>query len=153
MDRKEISKIVFWPDFFEIDRLFGLNWHTHLGQSEMNKHTQLEPIFLKFFFFSNSFVDVAWIIHDMEMFSALLALYKGNPPPGYSPHKIPEIRSLKDSFVVRLNELFNKQFSHCWFILRRHDAHGRIDTLMPKPSFCRQNFLMLFFNENHCVLI
>ena len=89
------------------------NWNTHLDQYEMNKHTQLEPIFLRPFF--HPFVDVAWTRHDMKTFSALLALYKGNPPPVYSPHKGSEIRSLRDPFVVSLNELFNKQCSHRWF--------------------------------------
>ena len=72
--------------------------------------------------------------HQMETFSALLALYAGNSPvTGEFPAQRPVTRSFKVFFGLRLNKRLSKQSWDCW--LRRHRAHCEVIVMM--PSACK----------------
>ena len=58
----------------------------------------------------------AWWRHQMETFSALLALCAGNSPvPGEFPTQRPVTRSFDIFFDLRLNEQLSKQSCGWWF--------------------------------------
>ena len=58
----------------------------------------------------------AWWRHQMETFSALLALCAGNSPvPGEFPTQKPVTRSFDVFFDLRLNKLLSKQSLGWWF--------------------------------------
>ena len=69
----------------------------------------------------------------METFSALLALYEGNPPvTGGFPSQMPVTRSFDVFFDLRLNKLSSKQSTRRWFetpsgSLLRHYKHAMAD--------------------------
>ena len=54
---------------------------------------------------ANTFIHISWWRHDMEILSAILALYEGNPPvTGGFPQR-PEMRCFDVLFVVSLNKV------------------------------------------------
>ena len=58
----------------------------------------------------------AWSRHQMETFSALLAICAGNSPiPGEFPAQRPVTRSFDVFFDVRLNKRLSKQSWGWWF--------------------------------------
>ena len=58
----------------------------------------------------------AWWRHQMETFSALLAICAGNSPvPGEIPAQRPETRSFDVFFDLRLNQRLSKQSWGWWF--------------------------------------
>ena len=58
----------------------------------------------------------AWWRHQMETFSALLALCEGNPPvTGGFPSQRSVTRSFDDFFHLRLNKWSSKQSRRRWF--------------------------------------
>ena len=58
----------------------------------------------------------AWWRHQMEAFSALLALCEGNPPvPGRFPSQRPVTRRFDVFFDLRLNKRLSKQSRRRWF--------------------------------------
>ena len=58
----------------------------------------------------------SWWRHQMETFSALLAIYAGNKPvPGDFPTQRPVTRSFDVFFNVRLNKRLSKQSWGWWF--------------------------------------
>ena len=58
----------------------------------------------------------SWWRHQMETFSALLAICAGNPPvPGDFPAQRPVTRSFDIFFDLRLNKRFSKQSWGWWF--------------------------------------
>ena len=58
----------------------------------------------------------SWWRHQMETFSALLAICAGNSPvPGEFPAQRPVTRSLDVFCDLRLNKRLNKQWWGCWF--------------------------------------
>ena len=60
--------------------------------------------------------EIAWWRHQMETFSALLALYAGNSPvPGEFPTQRPVTRSFDVFFDLRLNKRLSKQAWGWWF--------------------------------------
>ena len=60
----------------------------------------------------------AWWRHQMETFSALLAIFAGNSPvPGEFPTKRPVTRCFDVFFDLRLNKRLNKQSWGWWFEL------------------------------------
>ena len=62
------------------------------------------------------YISVRWWRHQMETFSALLALCAGNSPvPVNSPHKASITRSFDVFFDLRLNKLLSKQPWGWWF--------------------------------------
>ena len=59
---------------------------------------------------SVNWVDIAWWRHQMEAFSALLAICAGNSPvPGEFPAQRPVTRSFDVFFDLRLNKWLSKQ--------------------------------------------
>ena len=59
---------------------------------------------------------ISWWRHQMETFSALLALCAGNSPvPGEFPSQRPVTRSFDVFFDLRMNKLLSKQKWGCWF--------------------------------------
>ena len=59
---------------------------------------------------------MTWWLHQMETFSALLALWDGNPPiTGGFPSQRPVTRSFDVFFELRLNKRFSKQSRRRWF--------------------------------------
>ena len=57
-----------------------------------------------------------WWRHQMETFSALLAICAGNSPvPGEFPAQMPVMRSFNVFFDVRLNKRLSKQSRGWWF--------------------------------------
>ena len=57
-----------------------------------------------------------WWRHQMETFSALLALFEGNlPVTGWFPSQSPVMRSVNVLFDLRLNKCLSKQSRRRWF--------------------------------------
>ena len=71
-------------------------------------------------------LNITWWLHQMETFSALLAICAGNSPvPGEFPTQRPVTRSFDVFFDLRLNKRLSKQSWGWWFEtlsrpLRRH---------------------------------
>ena len=99
------------------------NWHTHLDQNEMNKHTQLSQSFSDHFFKTSSIRGS--MSHEHVM------IWKRSPHywhfvsanrlwciPLTKHHQA--MQSSDDFFDVNLNELFNNQASYRWFETPRH---------------------------------
>ena len=60
--------------------------------------------------------EISWWRHQMETFSALLALCAGNSPvPGEFPVQRPVTRSFDVYFDLRLNKRLSKQWWGWWF--------------------------------------
>ena len=63
-----------------------------------------------------SWASIPWWRHQMETFSALLAICAGNSPvPGEFPAQRPVTRSFDVFFDLRLNKRLSKQSSGWWF--------------------------------------
>ena len=61
-------------------------------------------------------VSIIWWRHEMETFSALLAICVGNPPvPSEFPARRPVTRSFDVFFDMRLYQLLSKQSWGWWF--------------------------------------
>ena len=99
---------------------------------------------------SLSHVLHAWWRHQMETFSALLAICAGNSPvPGEFPAQRPVTRNFDVSFDLRLNNRLSKQSWGWWFemLSRPLWRHCYVDSVWPIPyahgllcficSFCR----------------
>ena len=70
----------------------------------------------------HSFQYIPWWRHQMEAFSALLAIYAGNSPvTGEFPAQRPVTRNFDVFFDLRLNK--SRANNHETGDLRRHDAH------------------------------
>ena len=65
---------------------------------------------------SHRYVHLSWWRHQMETFSALLALCAGNSPvTGEFPSQRPVTRSIDVFFDLRLNKRLDKQSCGWWF--------------------------------------
>ena len=80
---------------------------------------------------SPHFHGISWWRHQMETFTALLALCSGNLPfsPVNFPHKRPVTRSFDVFFEFRLNKRLSKQSIRG--DLRRHHAHYDVNVMTP----------------------
>ena len=66
--------------------------------------------------FANSRWSVSWWCHQMETYSAVLAICAGNSPvTGEFPTRRPVTRSFDVFFDLRLNKRLNKQWWGWWF--------------------------------------
>ena len=77
----------------------------------------------------------SWWRHQMETFSALLALCAGNSPvPGNSPHKGQWRGALMFFFYLRLNKRLSKQSIAWWFetLSRPLWRHCNVVSLLPR---------------------
>ena len=80
-------------------------WNGYVG------HIHTRPA-CKIFFI----IYFTWWRHQMETFSALLAICAGNSPvPGEFPTQRPVTRSFDDFFDLRLNKRLSKQWRGWWF--------------------------------------
>ena len=71
-----------------------------------------------------------WLRHQMEIFSALLALCAGNSPvAGEFPSKRPETRSFDAYFYLRLNKRLGKQSRRWWFKTPSRSLWRRCDEI------------------------
>ena len=62
------------------------------------------------------FITISWWRHQMETFSALLAIWAGNSPvPGEFPAQRPMTRSFDVFFDLHLNKRLSKQSWGWWF--------------------------------------
>ena len=74
------------------------------------------------------FIAKSWWRHQMETFSALLAICAGNSPDtGEFPTQRPVTQSFDDFFDLRLNSWLSKQWWGWW--LRRHRAHYDVSVM------------------------
>ena len=73
--------------------------------------------------------------HQMETFSALLAICVGNSPvPGEFPAQRPVTRSFDVFFYLRLNKRLSKNAGEAGD-LRRHHAHYEVIVMLPYDPF------------------
>ena len=67
-------------------------------------------------YLTNCYIFSAWWRHQMDIFSALLAVCTGNSPvTGEFPAKRPVTRSFDISFYLHLNKRLSKQWWGWWF--------------------------------------
>ena len=70
---------------------------------------------------------ISWWRHQMETFSALLAICAGNSPvPGEFPTQRPVTRSFDVFFDLRPNKRLSKQWWGWWFLRRNRDHYDVI---------------------------
>ena len=82
-------------------------WLGHLGQHFIDYYIKLIKMY---FFLLQRKPAVAWWRHQMETFSALLALWAGNSPvTGEFPTQRPVTRNFDVFFDLRLNKRLSKQ--------------------------------------------
>ena len=100
-----------------------------------------------------------WWRHQMETFSALLAIRAGNSPvPGEFPAQRPVTRSFDVFFDLRLNKQLSKQWWGWWFetpscplwrhrnvLSNFHDFHTSIRKCQ---MICNDNFAVPVLNSN-----
>ena len=90
-----------------------------------------------------------WWRHQMEPFSALLAICAGNSPvPGEFPAQRPVTRSFDVLFDLRLIKRLPKQSWGWW--LRRHRAHYDVIAMISKP-FCNSLFCCSYIIRHVCI--
>ena len=83
-----------------------------------------------------------WWRHQMETFSALLAICAGNSPvPDEFPAQRPVTRSFDVSFDLRLNKRLSKQSWGWWFETRSH----------PLWRHCNVNERYIYLPNNICI--
>ena len=89
--------------------------HEQLTRSAFYNSTH--PLNLPMFFKVSSLIlGITWWRHQMETFSALLAICAGNSPvPGEFPAQRPVTRSFDVCFDLRLNKQLSKQSWGWWF--------------------------------------
>ena len=87
-----------------------------------------------------------WWRHQMETFSALLAICAGNSPvPGEFPIQRPVTRSFDVFFDLRSNKRLSKQWRGWWFetqsypLWHHRNVHGRIRCSISHHSMYPQN--------------
>ena len=82
--------------------------------------------------------NVTWWRHEMETFSALLAISAGNSPvPGEFPAQRPVMRSFDVLFDLRLNKRLSKQSWGWWFQTPSHplwcqcNGNAAVEAILP----------------------
>ena len=84
-----------------------------------------------------------WWPHQMETFSALLALCAGNSPvAGEFPSQRPVTRSFGVFFDLRLNKRLSKQS-------RRHRTHYGVIVMFPRSHECLSYNNKMYFTKLH----
>ena len=99
---------------------------------------------------------ITWWCHQMEIFSALLAICAGNSPVGEVPAQRPVTRSFDVFFDLCLNKRSSKQSRDCWFeapsrplwchcndmMFDALNVFYKINVFVPSPIQCAFNALM-----------
>ena len=112
---------------------------------------------LKFRQNDNISVSVStWWRHQMETFSALLAICAGNSPvPGEFPAQMPVTQSFDVFFDLRLNRRLSKQSWGWW--LRRYRAHYDVIVMLFDQAIVIQSILVdkkcLWWSMLHRVIL
>ena len=89
----------------------------------------------------------SWWRHQMETFSALLAICTGNSPvPGEFPAQRPVTRSFDVFFDLRSNKRLSKQWRGWWFEtqscpLWRHRNVMHVDSFVLVYSYCKDEVI------------
>ena len=84
-------------------------WHSSVAAIWHLNHRQLDYLFIEH-------TNISWWRHQMEAFSALLAICAGNSPvPGEFPTQRPVTRSFDVYFYLRPNKRLSKQSWGWWF--------------------------------------
>ena len=113
---------------------------THTHTQSLETHLDLKSRTSIWIFTSVVILFFTWWRHQMETFSALLAICAGNSPvPGEFPAQRPVTRSFDVYFDLRLNKRLSKQSWGWWF-----------ET--PTRSFWRQ-CNEIFHQARECVLL
>ena len=90
---------------------FGIAFSKDLRIIIFSAHTTITVLYDPLMYFSL----LSWWRHQMETFSALLAICAGNSPvPGEFPTQRPVTRSFDDFFDLRLNKRLSKQSWGWW---------------------------------------
>ena len=102
--------------------IFFWNYHQTVG---------IAPTTWRYLIWPWGFPEISWWRHQMETFSALLAICAGNSPvPGEFPTQRPVTRSFDVYFDLRPNKRLSKQSWGWWFetqsrpLWRHRNAHG-----------------------------
>ena len=99
----------FWPH--PIQLIYSLHWYYEL----VSDHFIVRLSFYHYMGY-NAVCRFSWWRHQMETFSALLAICAGNSPvPGEFPTQRPVTRSFDVFFDPRLNKRLSKQSWSWWF--------------------------------------
>ena len=106
-------------------------------------------------FLSAAISDVTWWRHQMETFSALLAICAGNSPvPGEFPTQRPVTRSFDVFFDLRLNKRLSKQWWGWW--LETLSRHYEVIVMIHKGQRAmsiNSNYILSFkkkYYKKHC---
>ena len=97
-------------------------------------------------------IVISWWRHQLETFSALLALCAGNSPvSGEFPSQRPVTRSFDVFFDLRLNKRLSKQSWDWWFETPSWPLwrHRNVRSCLLVKYVCRQMYLFL---DNHVFL-
>ena len=88
--------------------LYLIRWYANHIKQNFSKSWYVHSM-------TTQFIDTTWWRHQMETFTALLAICAGNSPvPGEFPALRPVTRSF-DVFYLRLNKRLSKQSWGWWF--------------------------------------
>ena len=106
-------------------KMFGNNWfkitwsHRNLGKKNISDWSSHHMVEVNHIYVVMPYVDIdlgTWWCHQMETFSALLAICAGNSPvPGEFPTQRPVTRSFDVFFDLCLNKRLSKQWWGWWF--------------------------------------
>ena len=113
------SLVNFSPKWAAIQRFYvsfdvGMNYLLEKSLTVLPKTLFLFVMYL--WCCESLLLPVAWWRHQMETFSALLAICAGNSPvPGEFPTQRPVTRSFDVFFGLRLNKRLSKQSWGWWF--------------------------------------
>ena len=93
---------------------------------------------------------ISWWRHQMETFSALLAICAGNSPvPGEFPAQRPVTRSFDVFFDLRLNKRFSKQLGGWWFETLSRPLWRHRNVLAWKWLYFYSNFIDMCSSESN----
>ena len=88
----------------------------HTGGSPLQWVSNVDHRPLTIHISTNRVLYFSWWRHQLETFSALLAIFAGNSPvPGEFPAQMPVTRSFDVFFDLRLNKRLSKQSWGRWF--------------------------------------
>ena len=93
-----------------------------------------------------SYPDLLWWRHQVETFSALLAICAGNSPvPGEFPTQRPATRSFDVFFDLRLNKRLSKQSRGWWFETLSHPLWRHCNATWQAPSHGLYQYWFCFY--------
>ena len=116
MQNTNLNEIGFRFQITQSEKYFFVNIHAAFSRVVITQYIMqsLTPFLATWW---NEFnIQCTWWRHQMETFSALLAIWAGNSPvPGEFPAQRPVTRSFDVFFDLRLNKRLSKQSWGWWF--------------------------------------